>query len=1026
MAGKMYEVAFKLGAKSDSTIGKVFKGAQASIEALGKGMTNFQATSKKMDAWKSLGKGVLDTTQKLDDAKKNMLRLGQAMDSTANPTAKLKREYDAAAQKVTALGTKLQSQRTELRGVSEALKSAGVNTANFGKEQERLNQQIAKLGTLKAQIQQNQQNQTARDENKTRGQEIKGQIKGMWSSVLAVGAPIALAANYEKELNKARAIGSLSAEDTARQDKLYKRLGAETEYSSSEAARTGVAMSRAGFNTTQIEQGLPAIMDMATASDMGLEQSASILGDTMNAFGLDATQMGHAADVLAKSANIANTDVALLGETFKYVAPSAKTLGISMEEVGAMAGIMADAGIKGTMGGTALREMMSSMAAPTSEAEKAMKKLGLQTKDADGNMLNMQSILKNLNKAMKGMGSAEKLGYLNDIAGKRGGTALMSLVDSIDTGKLQGKLNSVMDSGGYAQDTAAIMREGIIGAYNGLKSAIEGVGLALVTGDMKKEFAAQVDSMAKWVGGVAKWISENPKLVGTLMDLAKTFVTVKLSVLSAMYVWTKIKGVWLAGKAVILGVRTSLLLAKGGMAAARAAGMEGTFVVKAWTAATKLASLAQKGLGAAIGALASPMGLTIMAIGGLVAAGVWLYKNWDMVKEKLGAAWDWMKEKGAAAADWLSEKWHSSTSWASDTWDGAKNAAAGAAGWVAEQWSSIDWSGIGAGLAGAWDSTKNAAASAAGWVADRWRSIDWSDIWNSFMASMTSLPSKAASSLSGLWDTMKTSSTVWISEIPDKFVEMIKAIPSKISEGLSALGKYIKDALVDAFTFDIKWPWESGAPAAAPAKTSAIDRFSGHAKGGIVDRPQLSMIGEENNREYIIPAEGTNKGRGLALWQAAGKDLGVPSLKELNGSDIGALHDRLGKNFDSAVPGYKAPDFDILGSVGKIADGVGRGLSTAAVLGFIASKTKMPIPNPLTWGLSGLMGSTVLTPPAPKEQGAVVINFTNNITLASSNQKEDVLAAIKEAIAILEAKFNAYVNTKVSSDTGEEYRLSFR
>lgn len=958
MAGKMYEVAFKLGAKSDSTIGKVFKGAQASIEALGKGMTNFQATSKKMDAWKSLGKGVLDTTQKLDDAKKNMLRLGQAMDSTANPTAKLKREYDAAAQKVTALGTKLQSQRTELRGVSEALKSAGVNTANFGKEQERLNQQIAKLGTLKAQI---QQNQTARDENKTRGQEIKGQIKGMWSSVLAVGAPIALAANYEKELNKARAIGSLSAEDTARQDKLYKRLGAETEYSSSEAARTGVAMSRAGFNTTQIEQGLPAIMDMATASDMGLEQTASILGDTMNAFGLDATQMGHAADVLAKSANIANTDVALLGETFKYVAPSAKTLGISMEEVGAMAGIMADAGIKGTMGGTALREMMSSMAAPTSEAEKAMKKLGLQTKDADGNMLNMQSILKNLNKAMKGMGSAEKLGYLNDIAGKRGGTALMSLVDSIDTGKLQGKLNSVMDSGGYAQDTAAIMREGIIGAYNRLKSAIEGVGLALVTGDMKKEFAAQVDSMAKWVGGVAKWISENPKLVGTLMDLAKTFVTVKLSVLSAMYAWTQIKGVWLAGKAVILGVRTSLLLAKGGMAAASAAGMEGTFVVKAWTAATKLASLAQKGLGAAIGALASPMGLTIMAIGGLIAIGVALYKNWDVVKEKLGAVWQWMKSAAADTVQWVTGKWKGFTGWLSELW-----------------------------------------------------------------ASFANLPGKAADAIASLGTSLKDGATSWISEIPDKFVEMIKAIPSKISEGLSALGKYIKDALVDAFTFDIKWPWESGAPAAAPAKTSAIDRFSGHAKGGIVDRPQLSMIGEENNREYIIPAEGTNKGRGLALWQAAGKDLGVPSLKELNGSDIGALHDRLGKNFDSAVPGYKAPDFDILESVGKIADGVGRGLSTAAVLGFIASKTKMPIPNPLTWGLSGLMGSTVLTPPAPKEQGAVVINFTNNITLASSNQKEDVLAAIKEAIAILEAKFNAYVNTKVSSDTGEEYRLSFR
>lgn len=807
---KMYEVGLKLSAALDPKLRGAFTSAQESLRALGDGMKAMQSTMSGMDAWRKLSGSVKDTKQMFGLAKQEMERLRAQMSGVEKPTKTMAHAFAAAKDRVFELGDRLRSQRTELAEMSAAMEKAGISTRNFGAEQQRLQEQMAKMTALRERMAANASAIQANDARKAAlKQKTLGPLAGVISPGLIGAAGVfktmKTAASYEHELNKATAIGSLTPEERERQDKLYRELGMSTEFTTAQAAAAGVNLSRAGFKTSEIEAGLPAILNMATASDMSIDETASILADSLRGYNFKAGEMGKVADIMAKSANVANMDLRLMAETFKYAVPYANKLGVSMEELGAMTGIMADNGIKGSMAGTALREGLTRLAAPPKEAATALKKLKIQTVDADGNLLSMTTILKQLNKAMKGMGNAEQVEYMNAIFGKRGGTGMLSVISAYDDGKLQKKLKEILDSEGYSVKAAEIMRQGLTGSWAKLTSAIEGVSLSFVTKDFSGGITGQIDDIAKKLTELAKWLQAHPEFVTFATKFAKNFVLAKMAIFGAMYAFAQLKGVYLGVKGAVLAGHAAMLLYKGGMTALTAAYGANSAVVKAATAAQWLWNAALN---------ANPIGLTITAVAGLAAGAVLLYNKWEPFRKWWDETWTGIKDKTAAAWDWIKEK------------------ASGVADWFRE------------------------------------------------------LPDKFKG---------------WIAAIPDHFVEMIKSLPSRIGEAFEEFGRYIKAKLKEFFTFNFSFgdmgkkigagvsAWSKGA--ADPSGDFDMN-VPGSAAGRKTTGPMLSLIGEGAAPEYVIPTESRYRDRALALWQQAGKDLGVPMFAQ--GEQLGKKRPSMG------------------------------------------------------------------------------------------------------------------------------------
>lgn len=902
MAGKVYSVSFLMGGKVDSTLTRSFTSASGAVNGLSDKIKSLGQTSSKMNAFRQLGQGVRSTQQELSKAKAETAKLGSELSKTANPTRQMVRNFETARNKVSTLEEKLRGQRNELKSVSQALKDAGVSTRNFSKKQEALNRRVASMGQLKTSI---QNNQAAIAANKSARSETWGQVRGTVGSVIALGAPLVLAAKYEQELNRAKAIGTLSDEDAARHDALYRNLGATTEYSATEAARTGVTLTRAGFSTSELEAGLPSVLDMATANSLGLEETASMLADAMRSFRMDAGQMSVANDIITKSANSANMSVQDFSETLKYAAAPADALNVSMAQVGAMTGVMAGKGIKGSQAGTAVREMLLGLVNPSDGAAKALKRLGVHTVDLDGDMMDLPIILDQLRKATANMGNAEKTAFFNDIAGKRGAIALMNIMSAEATGQLAQKTKDIEQSQGYAAKAAETMRKGVVGAYQRLRSAIEAVGLNLVTKETGEALSGQIDAIAKWVGSAAQWIGENPKLVGAFMSLAKWMVVLKLGGLGLKLGFLGLQGTWLRGKSVLLNLKAGFMMARHGMDALNDGTLAGTTAGKIFTAgrkvmhgivaggkwvastlamaknkamtlamagADKVARGAKIALNAVSGAArwarattamvahkaaplalaagtkiitaaqwlwnaalsANPIGAVILAIGGLIAAGTWLYKNWDWVTDKLGGCWDWVKTK------------------AGDAWQWTKDKAVGA-------WETIqkfpDW--LGDLSTQVYDAVTGWFSSAWTWVKDEGgKLVDW----------FATLPAKIANAISGLFDTITGPFKKAWKWVEDNIPDFLKGEDPKVfSDG----NKDVQDmSVTDLANF--------ATGVSAPA--TVIVKAAQNARGGIIKSPMLSTLAEEGE-EVVIPTDGRHKDRSMQLISYAGQRLGVDFVR---------------------------------------------------------------------------------------------------------------------------------------------------
>lgn len=301
------------------------------------------------------------------------------------------------------------------------------------------------------------------------------------------GYSVKVGADFEAGMSKVSAISGAAGDDLAKLTDKAKEMGAKTKFSATEAASAFEYMAMAGWKTQDMLNGIEGIMDLAAASGESLASTSDIVTDAMTAFGLSASDSGHFADVLAKAASSSNTNVGMMGATFKYAAPIAGALKYSIEDTATAIGLMANAGIKGEQAGTALRAMMTRLVDPPKEAAAALDDLKISAENSDGSMKPLREVLEDLREKFAGLDDSQKASYASAIAGQEAMSGLLAIVGASDS-DFNSLVSSINNADGAAKSMADTMQDNLEGSVTILGSALEGFGIQVyerMQGSMK-------------------------------------------------------------------------------------------------------------------------------------------------------------------------------------------------------------------------------------------------------------------------------------------------------------------------------------------------------------------------------------------------------------------------------------------------------------------------------------------------------------------------------------------------------------
>lgn len=290
-------------------------------------------------------------------------------------------------------------------------------------------------------------------------------------------AAVKVGMNFEAEMSKVASISGATGDEFQKLIDKAKEMGSKTKFSATESAQAMEYMAMAGWKTQDMVDGLKGIMDLAAASGEDLATTSDIVTDALTAFGLKASDSTHFADVLAKASSNANTNVAMMGETFKYVAPVAGALGYSVEDCSVAIGLMANSGIKASQAGTSLRQMLSRLAKPTDEVQGAMDQLGVSLTDSAGNMKSLDTVMGDLRNGFKGLSKAEQAQLATSLAGQEAMSGLLAIVNASD-GDFDNLKDSIYNCKDAAANMAAVAQDNLAGQITSLKSKAEGLGIA--------------------------------------------------------------------------------------------------------------------------------------------------------------------------------------------------------------------------------------------------------------------------------------------------------------------------------------------------------------------------------------------------------------------------------------------------------------------------------------------------------------------------------------------------------------------
>lgn len=323
----------------------------------------------------------------------------------------------------------------------------------------------------------------------------------------ALAASTAAGASFESQMSTVQAISQASGTEMARLKALAKQMGIETKFSATEAGQGLEYMAMAGWEVDSMLAGLPGIMNLAAASGEDLGQVSDIVTDSMTAFNLEASRSAEFADVLAQASARSNTDVATMGQTFKYVAPVAGALGFSIQDTATAIGLMANAGIKGEQAGTSLRAMLTRIVKPTAEVASAMERIGLSVINSDGSMRSLNEIQRALRAGFSGLSESERASTAASLAGQEAMSGMLALVNASDE-DYEKLSDSIYHAKGATEEMAGVRMDNLKGDVTLLKSSAEGAGIAIYEG-LSEPFREGVQTGTEWLNSFTESVEEN-------------------------------------------------------------------------------------------------------------------------------------------------------------------------------------------------------------------------------------------------------------------------------------------------------------------------------------------------------------------------------------------------------------------------------------------------------------------------------------------------------------------------------------
>ena len=440
-------------------------------------------------------------------------------------------------------------------------------------------------------------------------------MMGVTTVIGGVGvAAVKTAADFDSAMSQVAAVSGATGKDFDALRNKAREMGAKTKFSATEAAEAMNYMAMAGWKTEDMLSGIEGIMNLAAASGEDLATTSDIVTDALTAFGLSAKDSGHFADILAAASSNANTNVSMMGETFKYCAPIAGALGFSAEDTAEAIGLMANAGIKSSQAGTALRTIMNNLAGDVKISGKAIGDVTIATTNADGSMRDLSDILADCRSAFGNLTESEKAQAAESLVGKNAMSGFLALMNAGE-GDIE-KLSSAIDNcDGSAEKMAMTMQDNLAGQLTILKSQLQ--ELAISFGDILMPAIRSI--VSKLQGFV-------DKLNGMDEGTKRTIVTIALLVAS------------IGPLLIIIGTAISKI----GVA------MQG--FVKLANGVSKLKVTVQGGtgvlgkLGAALGGISAPVLAVVAVIVVLAAAFVHLWKTNEGFRDAIIGTWNRIKD----------------------------------------------------------------------------------------------------------------------------------------------------------------------------------------------------------------------------------------------------------------------------------------------------------------------------------------------------------------------------------------------
>lgn len=585
-------------------------------------------TTKLQNALKGVNGQIKSTQSQLKDVNK-LLKLDPGN------TELLAQKHKLLAEAVSETKEKLATLKTAAEQANTALANGEISKEQYDALQREIVETEQDLKNLETQANQSatavQKIAATGEKLKTVGDNISSagqKLLPVTVGVTALGtASVTTAANFESSMSQVQAtmgitkdaMSTVNGQSVNTMDtlsKLAKKMGAETAFSASECAEALNYLALAGYDTQQMCDTLPTVLNLAAAGDIALADASDMVTDAMSALGMGVDEAETMVDQMAKTASTTNTSVAQLGEGILTIGATAKSIKGGTAELNTALGILANNGIKGAEGGTHLRNIILSLQNPTDKAAAQMEALGLSVYDSEGNMRSMNDILGDLNKSMDGMTSAEKSNIISTIFNKTDLSSVNALL--ANTGETWDSLQkSITDSGGAAQQMADTQLDNLQGQITILKSALE--GLAISFGELLmptiKQIVGWVQKFVDWLNGMNDGTKKVIMTVALLAAALGPVLIVIGKVISAvgtiMTVVPKIAGVINTVKGAFAALNTTML--------------------------------------------ANPITLIIAAIAALVAAFIYLWNNcdgfrqfwidlWENVKQTAVTVWNTIKE----------------------------------------------------------------------------------------------------------------------------------------------------------------------------------------------------------------------------------------------------------------------------------------------------------------------------------------------------------------------------------------------